>query len=250
MLRYINSHLPDTPFCCLVFPGLWHAERELWCSVGSSRRPENSPPPLRSISTAVTNNLVSTAQSLGAILCCVHIWAPGTDLLLVCCSSVLIEGGQVTLLFFGAQADGFGVALDSLLIFAGLEILVASVLSSLCLIQRALYRENKNMHSMFIIIWNDYNYTINNLILQYHCYLYNYISWNDLNQTECYPELTAKQTLRLPVHLQSNRLMKNSITLIPNKHTSCQLYHICIHEQVIFLIPYNKQFVVNRWLHN
>lgn len=66
-----------------------------------------------------------------------------TNLLLVGCSSVLVEGGQVTLLFFRAQADGLRVALDGLLVLTRLEILVASVLGSLCLIQRALQTESK-----------------------------------------------------------------------------------------------------------
>ena len=63
---------------------------------------------------------------------------PGTYLLLVGGGSVLVEGGEVSLLLRGAEADGLRVALDGLLVLGGLEVLVALVLGPLGAVQRAL----------------------------------------------------------------------------------------------------------------
>lgn len=66
-----------------------------------------------------------------------------SHLLLICSGSVLVEGGQVTLLLFGAHADSLRVALDGLLILASLEILVALVLGSLGPVQGALHERDE-----------------------------------------------------------------------------------------------------------
>lgn len=65
-------------------------------------------------------------------------WGQSSYLLLIGSCSVLEESGQVALLLPGTEADSLCVALDGLLVLAGLEILVALVLGSLCPVQGAL----------------------------------------------------------------------------------------------------------------
>lgn len=61
------------------------------------------------------------------------------------CGSVLVEGGQIVLLLLGTETYGLGVALDGLIVFTSLEILVAFVLGRLRLIQRTLCVREENI---------------------------------------------------------------------------------------------------------